>query len=155
MVSSPAIHFKCLAFDELSSHQLYELMALRQAVFVVEQNCPYLDADGKDLEAYHVLAYDDHGSLVAYTRLMPPGLSYAGYASIGRVANAASVRGTGIGRKLLQESLQEIERLFGAVPVKISAQTYLLRFYESFGFEAVGATYLEDDIPHIAMIRKA
>lgn len=136
----------------LDLDQLYEVMSLRQAVFVVEQDCPYLDADGKDQEAYHLLGHRQN-RLVAYTRLMPPGLSYEGYASIGRVITSASVRGMGVGRRLMEESIAQAAALFGDVPLKISAQCYLQAFYESLGFSCTGDPYLEDGIPHIAMIR--
>lgn len=148
------VTFDCVHFDQLTNKQLYDAMALRQAVFAVEQNCPYLDADGKDLESYHVLGYDTSADLVAYTRLLPPGLAYAGFASIGRVVSSQKVRGKGLGRRLMLESLNYCAEIFGPqTPIKISAQLYLQRFYEEMGFIAIGDTYLEDDIPHIAMIR--
>lgn len=150
----PAIDFKCLPFRELSLDQLYDLMALRQAVFVVEQDCPYLDADGKDQVAHHVLAYKEREELVAYTRLLPPGISYDDYASIGRVITRNSERRTGLGRKLMTESIRRARQLFPEQPIKISAQCYLLKFYESFGFRSVGESYLEDGIPHIGMVLK-
>lgn len=149
----PAINFKCLAFRRLSLDQLYELMALRQAVFVVEQDCPYLDADGKDQMAYHLLGYNGQQELVAYTRLLPAGISYGKYASIGRVITRSSERGTGLGRALMQESIRQAGILFPDTSIKISAQCHLTEFYESLGFQAVGESYLEDGIPHIGMIR--
>ncbi len=149
------IDFSCLTFDELTTEQLYQLMALRQEVFVVEQDCPYLDADGKDQASWHVLGYDVQQKLVAYARLLPKGISYESYASIGRVVNAASVRGEGVGRLLMQQSLTYLQSLCPGEAVKISAQVYLIKFYESFGFRINGPEYLEDDIPHIAMIRPA
>lgn len=139
-------------FEALTVYALYEIMALRQEVFVVEQHCPYLDADGKDLQAWHVLGRDGQGRLVAYARLLPAGVSYESYASIGRVVSAPAVRGTGAGRTIVAHSLALCKRLFGPVPLKISAQTYLLRFYESFGFRSIGEEYLEDGIPHTAMV---
>lgn len=142
----------CRPFEALTVYELYEIMALRQEVFVVEQNCPYLDADGKDLQAWHVLGRDRAGRLVAYTRLLPVGVSYENYASIGRVVSAPSVRGMGAGRAIMAHSLAWCERLFGPTPLKISAQTYLLRFYEHFGFRSTGEEYLEDGIPHTAMV---
>lgn len=149
------VFFECLSFENLTNKQLYDAMALRQSVFAVEQDCPYLDADGKDFAAFHVLGYDTSGDLVAYTRLLPIGLAYEGYASIGRVANAQKVRGKGIGRRLMLESLNYCASIFGPqTPIKISAQLYLQRFYEEMGFIAIGNTYLEDNIPHIAMIKK-
>lgn len=152
MEGSPAIVFKCLSFYDLDLDQLYAVMTLRQAVFVVEQDCPYLDTDGKDQQSYHLLGYKEE-QLVAYTRLVPPGISYPGYASIGRVVTSAAVRGAGVGRRLMERSLAQVNILFGEVPVKISAQHHLLTFYESLGFKPVGAVYLEDGIPHIAMVR--
>ena len=147
------IHYHCLFFDELTLIQLYEVMALRQTVFVVEQNCPYLDADGKDVDSWHLLGYDDHsGRLVAYTRLIPKGLTYADYASIGRVATAPDARGQGIGRRLMLESIRHARNRFGDSPIKISAQAYLLQFYQDLGFVPVGKEYLEDGIPHIGML---
>ena len=148
------MNFICAPFDALSIHQLYAVMALRQEVFVVEQNCPYLDADGKDLRAHHLMGFDEEGALIAYCRLLPPGLVYHGYASIGRVVNAPHMRGKGMGIELMQEALAQCKFLFGNLPIKISAQCYLIRFYESLGFHTQGESYLEDDIPHIAMIRK-
>jgi ElaA protein len=152
MGNSPVINFKCLSFYQLSLDQLYELMALRQAIFVVEQDCPYLDADGKDQAAHHLLGYNEQDELVAYTRLLPVGISYDQYASIGRVITRASERRTGLGRALMQESIRQAQALYPKVKVKISAQCYLIHFYESLGFQSVGDTYLEDGIPHIGMV---
>lgn len=127
-------------------------MALRQEVFVVEQNCPYLDADGKDLLSWHLMGRDKQGKILCYTRLLPDGVSYSGYTSIGRVVSSPSVRGTGAGRVLMHRSIELCRHLFGPLPIKIGAQTYLLRFYESFGFQSTGEEYLEDGIPHTKMI---
>jgi ElaA protein len=148
----PAIDFKCLAFRALSLDQLYELLALRQSVFVVEQDCPYLDADGKDQVAHHLLGYNQRQELVAYTRLLPPGVSYDDYASIGRVITRISERGTGLGRALMQASIQEARKLYAGSNIKISAQYHLIEFYGSLGFAVVGESYLEDGIPHIGMV---
>jgi ElaA protein len=145
--------FVCKPFYELSLDELYALMVLRQEVFVVEQNCPYLDADGKDQGSHHVLMYLGD-KLVACTRLLPRGLSYPEYQSIGRVVTHASVRGTGAGKILMAESVLLCIELFGQNPIKIGAQSYLLRFYESFGFVSTGEEYLEDGIPHTKMIRR-
>jgi ElaA protein len=147
------IQFQCIPFHTLTLEQLYDLMALRQAVFVVEQDCPYLDADGKDQQGWHLLGYED-GQLVAYARLLPKGVSYTDYTSMGRIVTAEQGRGKGYGRQLMKEGIKQMEQLFGTAPIKISAQTYLIHFYQSFGFQPVGAEYLEDDIPHIAMIKK-
>jgi ElaA protein len=132
---------------------LYAILKLRQEVFIVEQNCPYLDCDGKDVESYHLLCYDTEQNLVAHSRLLPEGISYKGFVSIGRVVSAESVRGKGFGKLLMQESLHQIKLLFGEVPIKIGAQSYLLKFYSSFGFVSTGEEYLEDGIPHTNMVR--
>lgn len=147
------LRFACIPFDELTLWDLYDCMALRQEVFVVEQNCPYLDADGKDQDSWHLLGRSATGELAAYARLMPPGVSYPGYASMGRVVTRAAFRGKGQGRALMQEALRRLHTLFPEAAVKISAQTYLVHFYETLGFHPTGEEYLEDDIPHIAMIR--
>jgi ElaA protein len=146
--------FKCVPFDSLTVRELYDIMALRQIVFAVEQNCPYLDADGKDLDGWHLMLFNTEGVLAAYTRLLPKGISYDDYASIGRVVSAPHARGTGAGKAVMQESINQMGRLFPNQPVKIGAQTYLLKFYESLGFESTGEEYLEDDIPHTSMILK-
>lgn len=143
--------FYCLRFDQLSLQQLYDIMALRQEVFVVEQDCVYLDADGKDQESIHLMAYSEKGQLAAYARIMPKGLRYVNYIAIGRIVSSPAHRGKGIGRLLVQECLTQIRQLFGEQAIKISAQSYLLKFYESFGFQTVGEPYLEDGIPHVAM----
>ena len=139
-------------FQELSLEELYAIMALRQAVFVVEQDCPYLDADGKDQASWHLMGYENE-ELVAYTRLVPVGVSYEKYPSIGRVITAEKVRGRKIGVELMEKSIQQCEELFGKIPIKIGAQCYLLKFYNSLGFESVGESYLEDGIPHVSMVR--
>lgn len=147
------LQYTCRAFHELTLDELYDTMTLRQAVFAVEQNCVYLDADGKDQTAWHVLGKNAAGDLLAYARLMPQGIAYKEYASIGRVLSAQAVRGTGEGRHLMAVSIQKAEQLWPGVTLKISAQVYLLQFYQSFGFRPQGETYLEDGIPHIAMLR--
>ena len=146
--------FTCKKFEKLSVYELYDIMALRAEVFVVEQNCPYQDADGKDLDGWHLLGHNTEGGLVAYTRLLPKGVSYENYASIGRVVNSPKVRGTGAGKILMEKSIEEMKRLFPNDGVKIGAQSYLLKFYESLGFESTGEEYLEDNIPHTSMVLK-
>jgi ElaA protein len=146
--------FKCVPFDSLTVRELYDIMALRQIVFAVEQNCPYLDADGKDLDGWHLMLLDTEGLLAAYTRLLPQGVSYDTYASIGRVVSAPHARGTGAGKAIMEESIRQMAILFPNQPIKIGAQSYLLKFYESLGFESTGEEYLEDDIPHTSMILK-
>ncbi len=147
-----SLFYKLMSFDELTTRQLYALGQLRQAVFVVEQNCPYLDLDGKDTECYHLLGIDNQANIVAYCRILPPNVSYPKDVSIGRVATAMSVRGTGAGRALMVNALNHCNRLFGDTAIRISAQTYLVKFYASLGFVSTGKEYLEDDIPHTEMI---
>jgi ElaA protein len=144
--------FSCLPFDQLSPFELYDIMALRQEVFIVEQNCPYLDADRKDFQSWHLMGRNAEGKLVAYTRLLPKGLAYEAYVSIGRVVTSPLARGTGAGKILMQRSIEMCRHLFGNQAIKIGAQSYLLKFYESFGFQSTGEEYLEDGIPHTKMI---
>ena len=154
-----SIKFKCTPFADLTVYDLYEIMALRQEVFCVEQNCPYLDADGKDLSGWHLLGYNTapseslrEGAFVAYTRLLPKGIAYDNYASIGRVVSSPKVRGLGYGKILMQESIQRMKHLFPNDAIKIGAQSYLLKFYQTLGFVSTGEEYLEDGIPHTSMI---
>ena len=146
------IRWQLKSFHELTAAELYAIMRLRAEVFIVEQNCPYQDADGKDLKSHHLMGYDAGDGLVAFSRLLPPGVSYA-EASIGRVVSSPKVRRTGAGRELMKQSLLEMEKLFGKGPVRIGAQAYLRKFYEDFGFVQEGEEYLEDGIPHIIMLR--
>jgi ElaA protein len=140
-------------FEDLDPEKLYRIMQLRAEVFIVEQNCPYQDADGKDPKSYHLLGHDPEGTLVVYCRLLPKNISYP-EASIGRVVSSHKVRGTGAGKLLMEKAIVEINRLFGKVPVRIGAQLYLKKFYEGFGFEVISEEYLEDNIPHIEMMRQ-
>jgi len=148
------IRFICKPYSELTLDELYDSMALRQDVFVVEQDCPYLDADGKDKQAHHLMGFDEQDKLVAYARLLPKGISYENYASIGRIVSAGAVRRKGFGKMLVQEAIRQCHQLFPDAPLKISAQQYLLRFYENLGFASTGEEYLEDGIPHVAMTWK-
>lgn len=147
------INWKCQSFSELSNFELYEILQLRNEVFVVEQNCPYQDCDGKDLKAFHLSAWQNE-ILVAYTRLLPVNISYENAASIGRVLTSSSFRKQNIGRELMTKSIEKIYELFGEVPILIGAQLYLKRFYESFFFSQSGEMYLEDGIEHITMERR-
>jgi ElaA protein len=147
-------NFTCLPFEKLSAAQLYEILALRSAVFIVEQNCPYQDCDGKDLDSFHLMGRDEECNLVCYTRLLPLGLAYDGYASIGRVVCSPMARRTGLGILLMNKSIEMCQELFGNSPIKIGAQSYLLNFYEKFGFRSTGEAYVEDGIDHTKMIRK-
>lgn len=146
--------YTCLPFSDLTTDQLYQILQLRQQVFVVEQDCAYQDCDDKDQMSYHILGNDADGRLQAYTRLVPPGISYGGYASIGRVITSQQVRGKKYGVSLMQYSIDQTLDLWPDLSIKISAQTYIVKFYKSLGFVEVGESYLEDNLPHIAMIRK-
>lgn len=148
------LQWNCKRFEELSAAELYELLRLRSEVFVVEQNCVFLDMDGMDQGCWHLMGTNDAGDLVAYTRLVPPGHIYP-IASIGRVVSAPAARRTGAGRELMQESIKRVYELFGKGDIKIGAQYYLKNFYASFGFEQVSDIYLEDGIEHIYMVLKA
>lgn len=145
------LKFDFKPFEELTTLELYEMLSLRQKVFVLEQNCSYLDADHKDLKSYHLLGWDNNGNLVAYARIVPPGLSY-NEASIGRVLVAQTDRNKGYGIALMREAIHKCEALFGN-NIRISAQSYLIQFYTDLGFAAVGESYLEDDIPHQEMFK--
>lgn len=138
-------------FDELSAAELYSLLQLRSEVFVVEQNCVYQDIDGKDSKALHVLGFED-GILVAYTRCFAPGI-YFDEAAIGRVVVRESARSKAYGHSILKASIKAIKENYDTNRIKLSAQTYLTKFYESHGFDQIGEGYLEDGIPHIAMVK--
>lgn len=140
------------SFNELDARTVYEVLDLRNRVFVEEQNCVYLDTDYKDFNAYHVLFRDDQSKLIAYSRLLPPGVSYEKEASIGRVVTSPDARGKGLGKLLMQESLAHVRSLFPGYPVKIEAQSYLIPFYAGFGFQPLGEDYLLDGILHREMI---
>jgi len=140
------------SFANLEVEELYDLLRLRSEVFVVEQNCVFLDQDGKDKQSQHVLLYADH-KLAGYCRVVPPGLSYK-EVSIGRVVTSTACRGTGLGRKVMELGIQAVDKYYGPQDIRIGAQTYALPFYESLGFVAEGDTYDEDGIEHIEMIRK-
>ena len=143
--------WKIKAFDGLSLKELYELLALRQEVFVIEQDCPYLDADGKDFDSHHVMGYKN-SQLAAYARVVKPGISY-GEISIGRIVTSPTHRKTGLGKALMKECHEFINTHFGREPIRISAQCYLERFYTELGYAATGKEYLEDGIPHMEMLR--
>lgn len=145
--------FHCAPFSQVSTTTLYQLLQLRQEVFIVEQRCCYLDCDGKDLLAHMVWCTDADGLPVAHTRLLPQGVSYPAYASIGRVAASAAVRGQGLGYALMVYSIEQLFALWGAQDIKIGAQAYLQEFYQSLGFEDLQRPYLEDGIPHLEMLR--
>jgi ElaA protein len=137
-------------FDELTATELYAIMQLRNEVFVVEQNCIYQDADDRDQVSMHLCGWDAEKP-VAYTRIIPQGISYA-EASIGRVVTSPAYRNTGAGRQLMKESISRCFSEFKCAEIKIGAQVYLTEFYKSLGFVPCSSQYLEDGIPHIEMI---
>jgi ElaA protein len=139
------------SFDNLSPAELYAILRLRNEVFVVEQNCPYQDADNKDPKCHHLMLLQND-ELMAYARLVPPGLSYA-QMSIGRVVSSPKARGTGAGRILMNTAIEQCLQIFGEGSIKIGAQAYLIKFYGSLGFNPIGEIYDEDGIPHIHMLR--
>ncbi len=138
-------------FDELSAKEIYEILKLRSEVFVVEQNCVFLDMDDKDQFAHHLQGRIE-GNLAAVVRILPPGLAYE-EPSIGRVVSSPLFRRKGVGIALMNKAIEETIALYGPLDIKIGAQLYLKKFYESFGFIQCSEAYLEDDIPHIKMIR--
>lgn len=137
-------------FEDLSVNELYAIIQLRNEVFVVEQNCVYQDADDKDQKSLHLCGWDEN-NLAAYTRIIPQGISYA-EASIGRVVTAPTYRITGAGLELMNTSIRLTLEIFNCTEIKIGAQVYLTKFYQSLGFKQSSDEYLEDGIPHIEMI---
>jgi ElaA protein len=146
------IHSNWYTFSELTVDQLYALLVLRSEVFVVEQRCVYLDPDGKDIFALHLLISEED-ALVAYIRLFPP-TDIENYIVFGRVVTSRTVRTHGYGKKLMQELIVYCDTHFPGISIQCSAQHYLQKFYEGFGFRAYGNVYEEDGIPHIAMRRE-
>ena len=145
------IQWKIKSFDTLSVHELYDLLQLRSEIFVVEQNCVYLDLDGKDKVALHLFG-EFEGKIVAHARLFKAGISFDN-ASIGRVTVRANYRTRKWGHELMHEAIAGIHYNFGESKITIGAQLYLKKFYESHGFVQTSEMYLEDDIPHIEMKR--
>jgi ElaA protein len=148
-----SIRWSCKKFHELSPEEIYQILRLRSEVFVVEQNCVFLDQDNKDQHCWHYMGHAN-GLLVAYVRLLPAGLAFK-EVSIGRVVTSPSARRKGFGRSLMENAITEAWRLFGRQDIRIGAQCYLEDFYASLGFKPEGDTYLEDDILHIEMLLTA
>ncbi|MEX1383624.1 GNAT family N-acetyltransferase [Lutibacter sp.] len=138
-------------FSELTKEELYQILQLRSEVFVVEQDCVYQDIDYKDQKAIHVLGFKNN-KIIAYTRVFKPG-DYFNEASIGRVVVAEKERKFKYGYSIMEASIEAISTYFNKTTIKISAQTYLRKFYNSLGFSQIGDGYLEDGIPHIAMLK--
>ena len=148
------ISWRWSRFSELALDDLYDALALRSRVFVVEQNCVFLDADGYDRQAWHLLGRDGEGRLQALLRVVDPGLKCA-EPSIGRVITAPESRRTGVGHQLLAEGLVRCAEVWPGQPIRIGAQARLETFYLRHGFVTVGEPYIEDGIPHLEMLRQA
>ncbi|MET0534107.1 MAG: GNAT family N-acetyltransferase [Steroidobacter sp.] len=148
-----SIQWQWRQYAELSPQQIYAIFAARQAVFIVEQNCPYLDMDGKDLEALHLIAWSGD-DVAAYLRVIAPGVSFT-EPSLGRIITTKIGRGTGLGRELVARGLNKVYELYPTLPTRIGAQAHLHKFYGSLGFAQASEPYDEDGIPHIEMLRPA
>lgn len=147
-----AIFWKLQLFSELNTSEVYQILALRQQVFIVEQQDIYLDVDGKDLNATHVSGYDGK-NLIAYARILYP--TQENYVSFGRVIVDKAYRGKGLGKVLIEQILTHLQNGdYKNIPLKISAQTYLRGFYENFGFKPIGEIYLDGTIPHVDMVKE-
>jgi len=156
-LSNTSASWQLARWRDLTVDELYAIVRLREAVFIIEQNCPYPDADGRDPLAWHLLGWrdgPDGKELAAYARIFEPGIRYR-EASIGRIVTAHQVRGTGLGRQLMVEALRRTEQMVPHQPIKIAAQRRLEKFYTGFGFTAISEPYEEDGIMHIDMLREA
>ena len=138
-------------FKQLSLDELYYILQLRSEVFVVEQDCVYQDVDGKDQKAIHIIGKKG-GKIIGYTRVFKPG-DYFREASIGRVVISEKERHLKYGNELMKASIKAIKEVYNTKEIKISAQKYLEKFYNNLGFKTIGDSYLEDGIPHIAMVK--
>lgn len=141
----------CKKFEELTTPELYCILNLRSQVFVVEQNCVYLDTDGKDASSYHFCGWL-HNQLVAYCRLLPPGIAYTQLASIGRVVTHPAHRNDGYGKIMMTKAIEKTYEIFKVSTIKIGAQQYLIKFYSNLGFRVTSDSYMEDGIPHVEMM---
>ena len=140
------------AFQELTITELYNITKVRQEIFVVEQDCVFTDSDGHDPLAYHLLVFDEEQNIAGYARFLPAGTIYD-KATIGRVLTIQKYRKTGLGRKVFSLAIDALYQYLGPQPIKIQAQSYLLTFYESFGFSAISAAYLDTGILHNDMVK--
>lgn len=148
-----ALRWRWCPFDELSAVELQNIYMARQLVFVLEQECVYLDADGYDEGSFHLAAWSEaHRVPLAYARVLRPGLKYA-EPSIGRILTSAAARGSGLGRELVRRAIAHCEQAFPGCGIRISAQSRLVAFYVEVGFLPIGDPYLEDGIPHTEMLR--
>jgi ElaA protein len=145
------LNWKYKKYEELTKDELYDCLALRVEVFVIEQDCPYQEVDGKDRQSDHFFGQDASGKILAYARIPHPGVSYLEL-SMGRIVVSPDYRRKALGKALMIESMKAVKQKWGDVPIRISAQQHLKLFYEHFGFLQVSDMYLEDDIPHIEML---
>ena len=145
------ISWKFKPFNDLTAHELHDFLQIRQQVFIVEQNCPYSDIDKTDKLSFHLMALANQQT-VGYARIIPPGVLYD-EVSIGRIVTHQQLRRTGLGKLVVEKALDECRSLFPNSPIKIMAQSYLCKFYESFGFTVISEEFMEDNIPHIYMFR--
>lgn len=146
------MHIQTKSFQDLTTQELYQILQLRSEVFVVEQDCVYQDMDGKDFKALHIIG-STNNEIIAYTRIFGPG-DYMDQACIGRVVVKKSARKGGYGKVIMEASIKAVSDNFRTSTIHISAQTYLQKFYKELGFNPVGEIYMEDDIPHILMIKE-
>lgn len=147
-----ALRWRWCHFDALGVHELQNIYSARQQVFLLEQQCIYLDADGFDEQSFHLAAWHAAERVpLAYARVVQPGLKYA-EPSIGRVITTESARGSGLGRELVRRAIEQTQATFPGQGIRISAQSRLEAFYAGFGFEIVGERYMEDGIPHTEML---
>ena len=148
------VQWRCLPFEGLSLAELYAVLQLRSAVFVVEQSCVFQDMDGFDPACHHLMGHDASGQLLAYARLVPAGVAFA-QASVGRVVTAPAGRGRALGHALMAKACTALNNLWGAQPIRIGAQAHLQGFYGRHGFVIDSAEYIEDGISHVEMLRPA
>ena len=139
------------SFQELSLEEFHDIIALRIQIFIIEQNCPYQEVDGKDKLAHHLFFKNETDEIIAITRILPQGISYEEVA-IGRVVVHEDYRGTGLGNQLMSDSMKFVRDKYGEVPVRLSAQKHLENYYGNHGFKSTGKEYLEDGIPHVEML---
>lgn len=139
-------------YGDLTLDEFHDILQLRIDIFVVEQNCPYPELDTKDKIAFHLFGKDKNANIIAYTRIFKPG-DYYTETAFGRVVVHQNFRNQKLGYELIEQTLDQIEQLFGKTPIKIGAQTHLKKFYDSFDFQQIGDEYIEDGIPHIYMIK--
>lgn len=151
-MSGLALQWGFVPFSELSVSELYEVLALRSEVFVVEQTCAFQDMDGADQDAMHLLGRSSAGQLQAYARCLPAGLKFK-EASIGRVLTCEALRGRGAGHALMQQAIAQLHEHWGSQAIRIGAQSRLQAFYQQLGFVPAGEPYIEDGILHIEMLR--